>query len=409
MSTPDAGPALMRWRHEERVLAALRGSGPLRRADLAERVGLSRTTLSEIVAELLARGAVQVVATDSDVRRGSGRPAELISLDPRSGQYLGIDLARTAVHVTAIDAGHEIIAATTRDLPAEVPWEQRIAEAFEVVSEMERAGTRFGALQGVGVGLPGPYSASWSGDRSEGRAASAEARSAVERAVTERFGVLPLLDTNTRLAALAEAAYGDDVDEDLVYLRVAGGIGGGVVVGGRLVHGSRGLSGELGHVGVRRDGRRCRCGKRGCLETVASLPAVLQTCEERGLALGGVTDLGAAVERADPILEEVLREAGTATGQVLAATVLTLNPTDVVVGGALAQIAPLFVQQISSTITFEVHPIDGARPRVRQSEHGDSGGALGAIVALVHRSSLLADYPGARAETSDPRLPRSPA
>ncbi|MFC7465582.1 ROK family protein [Brachybacterium sp. GCM10030252] len=409
MSTPEGGQVLVRWRHEERVLAVLRERGALRRAELAAQVGLSRTTLSDIVGGLLRRGALQVVATDAGSRQGSGRPAELIALDPRSGQYLGMDFAHAAVHVAVVDASYEIIAAQHRPLGTGAPWEERIAAALALVDEMEQGGTRFGALQGVGVGLPGPYSPSWSGNHSLAREASARARRAVESAVRERFGFTPLLDTNTRLAALAEAVHRDTVDDDLVYLRIAAGIGGGVVVGGRLVHGDRGLSGELGHVSVRRDGRTCRCGKRGCLETVASVPAVLETCRERGLALNDLADLERALERAEPILEEVLREAGTVVGQVLAGTILALNPADIVVGGTLPRIAPVFVQQVASTITFEVHTIDGARPRVRVSELGDSGGASGAILALVHRTSLLADYPGTRSTPSVPRLRRSPA
>lgn len=400
---------LVRWRHEEQVLAVLRERGALRRVDLAARVGLSRTTLSEIVVGLLQRGAVQVVATDAQSRRGSGRPAELIALDPRSGQYLGMDFTHTAVHIAVVDASYEVIAAQQRELGTEAQWEDRIAAALALVEEMEAGGTRFGEIQGVGVGLPGPYSPAWSGDHSAAREASTRARGTVERAVRERFGLTPLLDTNTRLAALAEAVHEDRVDDDLVYLRIATGIGGGVVVGGRLVHGGRGLAGELGHVSVRRDGRICRCGKRGCLETVASVPAVLETCNERGLELSDLTALERAIERAEPILEEVLREAGTVVGQVLAGTILALNPADIVVGGTLPQIAPVFMQQVASTITFEVHTIDGARPRVRTSELGDSGGATGAILALVHRTSLLTDYPGGHSTPSVPRLRRSPA
>lgn len=394
VTTTTGGPALVRWRHEAHVLAALREHGALRRAELAAATGLSRTTLSEIVGDLVGRGAVRVVATDAAGRRGSGRPAEMLALDPTSGQYLGIDLAHAAVHVAVVDASHDVIASEHREVSPDAAWDARVGAALEVVDEIAAGGTRLDALQGVGVGLPGPYSPAWSAGHAGATESSAAARRQVEDAVHDRFGLSPLLDTNTRLAALAEAVRTPGTDRDLVYLRVATGIGGGIVVGGRLVHGGRGLSGELGHVTVRQDGRRCRCGKQGCLETVASVPAILATCAERGLDLGSLRELERAVDRADPTLEAVLREAGTATGQVLASTVLALNPTDVVVGGALAAVAPPFVQQVASTVTFQVHPIDGARPRVRASDLGDSGGAVGAVVALQHRTSLLVDYPG---------------
>lgn len=407
MNTPESGQTLVRWRHEDAILAVLRDHGAMRRSELAARVGISRTTLSEIVRELLGRGALRVVATDAAARRGSGRPAELIALDPSSGQYLGMDFAHAAIHLSVVDASYEVIAARHRALATDAPWEERIAAALALADEIESEGARFGALQGVGVGLPGPFSPAWSGGHSVARKASERARRAVESAVVERFGITPLLDTNTRLAALAEAVHEETADRDLVYLRFAAGVGGGVVVGGRLVHGDRGLAGELGHVSVRREGRTCRCGKRGCLETVASVPAVLESCRERGLELEDLSDLERAVERADPVLEDVLRDAGAAAGQVLAGIVLSLNPAEIVVGGALPRIAPAFVQQVASTITYEVHTIDGARPRVRASELGDSGGATGAILALAHRTSLLADYPGGRSAPAVPLLRRS--
>lgn len=394
MSTPVSGPALMRWSHEECILETFRRHGALSRAELASYAGLSRTTLSEIVGGLVRRGALQVVATDAKSRRGSGRPAELLALDPRSGQHLGIDLAHNAVHVTVVDATRRIIASEKRDTDPDVPWVQRVRAALDVLGEIEEGGTRFSALQGVGVGLPGPYSPAWSNDRTLAHTESLEARRIVEAAILERFGMAPVMDTNTRLAALAEADHRPDLGEDLIYVRVAGGIGGGVVVGGRLVHGSRGLAGEFGHIGMADGGRTCsRCGKHGCLETVASLPSILQSCRELGLPVQNPAELSAAVDRGEPIAATVLAEAGAATGRALAGSVLALNPTAVVVGGPLARIAPVFVEHVASTIAFEVRSIGGAQPRVQASDLGDDGGALGAILSLVHRSALLAGYP----------------
>lgn len=393
MSTPTSRPALIRWGHEERILEAFRRHGVLSRADLASHVGLSRTTLSEIVGDLIRRGALHIVATDAENRQGSGRPAKLLALDPRSGQHLGIDLAHDAVHVTVVDATRRVLATETRETGHGLPWTQRVHAALHLVDEIEAVGTTFGALQGVGVGLPGPYSPAWSEDHTTAHAESVEARGVVQAAVTQRFGMTPLLDNNTRLAALAEADQRAGLGEDLIYLRIAGGIGGGVVVGGRLVHGSRGLAGEFGHVTVDPDGCACRCGKRGCLETVAALPSILRSCCGYGLALRGVDDLEKAVERADPVADEVLRAAATATGKVLASTILSLNPTAVVVGGELPRVAPVFVDHVAEAVAFEVRSIDGARPQVHASELGDDAGAMGAILSLVHRSSLLAGYP----------------
>jgi hypothetical protein len=113
--------ALVRRAHEARVLRVLREHGALSRGQIATKVGLSRTTLSEITGDLLSRGAVVVVDTDAARRAGSGRPAELLTLDPSSGQFLGVDLGHTRVRIAVADAAHDIIAAghaPTRPRPA---------------------------------------------------------------------------------------------------------------------------------------------------------------------------------------------------------------------------------------------------------------------------------------------------
>ena len=116
MSSTTGVHALVRRTHEERVLSALRSHGALSRGELAKRVGLSRTTLSEITAQLLQRGAIIVADTDAATRAGSGRPAERLALDPESGQFLGVDFGHRRVHVAVADAS--VSAKLASDLPA---------------------------------------------------------------------------------------------------------------------------------------------------------------------------------------------------------------------------------------------------------------------------------------------------
>src|SRR5690606_31824392 len=129
-TTTSGVHAMVRRTHEERVLAALRAGGALSRAELAKRVGLSRTTLSEITATLLRRGAIVVVDTDAASRRGSGRPAERLALDPAAGQYLGIDFGHRRVHVAVADASHEIIASGVERYADDTGWSTRIGLVF---------------------------------------------------------------------------------------------------------------------------------------------------------------------------------------------------------------------------------------------------------------------------------------
>lgn len=395
MPPPIGVQALVRRTHEERVLRELREHGALSRGQIARAVGLSRTTLSEITGSLLQRGAIVVVDTDAAKREGSGRPAERLALDPASGQFMGVDFGHRRVHVAVADASHEIIVSGSERYEDAASWPDRVDVAFDLIDRLgAETGVHYGALQGVGIGVPGPYSATpgvlVAAPHRATRADGDEA--AAQKAFADRFEAPAIMDNNTRLAALAEAIFGSSSVEDLLYVRLSDGVGGGLVVGGRLVTGSTGLAGELGHVTVDANGSECRCGKRGCVETVASVPAILAACREEGLAVHDLAGLESAVLRSHPVADQVLRAAGSAVGRVLGAASMTLNPADIVIGGDIARVAPVIVQQAAATIAFERFP-GVSMPVVRAAQLSDDDGALGALAALFHSSPLLAAYP----------------
>ncbi|MEV6347327.1 ROK family transcriptional regulator [Actinoplanes sp. NPDC051851] len=380
MSATIGVHALVRRAHEERVLAILRECGTLSRAQIAARSGLSRTTLSEITGDLLGRGAIVKVTTDAHQRAGSGRPAELLALDPRSGQFLGVDLGHTRVRVVVTDAAHEIIASGVTRYSPRTSLAVRVRSGLALIDRMSREqGIGLSALQGVGVGVTGPYPAG-------------SARADVSAAFRERFTAPVLVDNNTRFAALAEAGTTDA--RDVLYVRLADGIGGGLVVGGRLVAGAGGAAGEFGHVLAEPGGATCRCGKRGCLETVASVgPA---------LAAAGVADLDELAGRcAEPGIAAAMERIGAAVGRVLAAAALILDPELIVIGGSLPPAAPAIVDRAAAVVAAGRIPAghdvagSGTRPRgpvVRAALLGDDDGARGAVAALYRQSPLLAGY-----------------
>lgn len=377
---PKGVQALVRRTHEERVFSTLREHGAQSRGEIARRVGLSRTTLSEIIADLLKRGAIIVVDTDAVARTGSGRPAELLAIDPASGQFLGIDFGHARVIIVVADASHEIIASGTRRYPETSDWQERLADAFSLTEQLAAdTGVHFGALQSVAVGVPG-----W-GDQSH--------VDVISEALAARFEAPVIVDNNVRFAALAEAAQGrPNRVRNLVYVRLSDGVGGGLVVDGRLVHGWARFAGEMGHVTVDPDGLPCRCGKRGCVETVASVPAILARCRSRGVAVADLDQLKEAVRISQPVVESVLREAGAALGRVLGAAAMTLNPREVVIGGELVHVAPLLLEQVAATVRYELSWQSDAAPIVRSARLGDDAGAIGALIALFRESPLLATY-----------------
>ncbi|MFE2433497.1 ROK family protein, partial [Streptomyces sp. NPDC059409] len=203
---------------------------------------------------------------------------------------------------------------------------------------------------------------------------------------------LPLtVDNEANFGALAELWLGDGTPRDFLHVSAEIGIGAAVVFDGRLLRGTRGFAGELGHVPVRPDGPECPCGGRGCLEQYAGEKAVLRAAgvepgEDRvGLLAGRATEGDDEVRRAQ-------REAGTALGIALTGAVNLLDPEGVVLGGALAGLAPWLVPSLREELAGRTA---GSACPVAVSELGPQGPLLGAAHSVVR---AVLDDPGAVAE-----------
>lgn len=399
---PHDGPLTrLRRGHEQSVLELLRKYGPLSRAELGTRSGLSRTTLYDIVAGLVTSRAV-VVGTPYVEARKRGRPVERLSLNPAAGEAVGIDFARRAVHVAAVNLAHEVVGSAGEGHAADLSWPERVDIAVRLLDslttgargESEAGGSgraqavQLGALRAIGVGVVGPTTDPGS------ESAHAQGIDGLPDLLRKRFGVPVLLDNNTRLAALAEAVWGAAADSsDVLYLRLSHGVGGGLVVGGALHRGRHGLSGEFGHITVDPAGERCECGGTGCLETVASLDAVLR----RYRAAGGRADSPArfldAATAGDPPALEVLARVGGEVGGVLAAICHAVGPGVIVVGGELAQAGDALLEPVERALRQHLMPLARHHVDVRRATLGEAGSALGGIALVLHETPLLTHYP----------------
>ncbi|MGP3928944.1 ROK family protein [Nonomuraea sp. KM88] len=389
MSQPGGPLSQLRRGHEELVLGLLRKHGPLSRGELGRRCGLSRTTLYDILAELVAGGAV-VTASERETPRGRGRPAETLTLNPDAGQAIGIDFARRGLHVAAINPAHEIVGSASEPHDADLPWEQRVELAGRLVGSLTGGTLSLGALSAIGVGVVGPV----------GEPAGPHPAQVLLR---ERFGVPVLLDNNTRLAALGEAIWGAAAGvRDVLYLRLSHGVGGGLVVGGSLHRGAYGLSGEFGHITVDQDGARCDCGGTGCLETVASIRAVLDAYRAAGGRAGDVPELAKAAGAGDAAALAVLDGVGAGIGGVLAALCNAIGPSVIVVGGELAETGSALMDPIERELRAHVIPISRHRVSLRRATLGEVAGALGGIALVLHESPLLSRYPPGPELAEDP-------
>ncbi|MFI0821064.1 ROK family protein [Streptomyces sp. NPDC021098] len=385
------GASRSRRKHESLILGLLRKHGPLTRGELGDLCGLSRTTLYDVVGALMDSGTV-IASVYKTARRGRGRPAEKLSLNLRAADLLGIDLARQSVRVATMTTLHGSIRSASERHGPDASWEERIDVARRLTGTLTGGAPRPGALQGIGVGVTGPVGAP------EDDSPGALHPDAVTALVRERFGMSAWLDSNTRLATLAERTWGAAVDEqDVLYLSLSHSVGGGLVVGGRLHRGAHGLSGQFGHISVDPGGEPCSCGRVGCLETVASVGAVLD-------AHGSATDLPqlvAALEAGDRAAYAALARAGTHTGRVLADLCNAFGPGVIVLGGELSATGPALMEPLRRELDANVTCRGSRTPLdVRPAKLGDAGAALGALAQLLHRQPATTGRPVALSSAS---------
>jgi predicted NBD/HSP70 family sugar kinase/biotin operon repressor len=378
----------LRSANRRSVLAALAADGPQSRADLARATGLSRTTVSSLVQDLIVAGqAVETTDRGRPHKGGSGRPPLLIAATSAKGAVAGIDIGHHHVRVAVADQAGSVLAEDVRPLDVDRHGSATLDRVTRMVRSLTRSsGLEAGHLQAVGLCIPAPI------DRR-----SAQIRSGImpgwrdlapAEQLEERLGVPVAADNDANLGALAELHHGVAHGVgDFVYLKLASGVGAGLVLGGRLYRGATGIAGEIGHVQIVEHGRVCRCGNRGCLETEVSVPRLLEHVQpthpeeltvERLLALDADGDTG---------VRRVLGDAGRTVGRALADLCNSLNPTMLVIGGPLSSAGSL-IEGVRASIDRYAQPNTAAAVKVVPAALGERAEITGAVAMAIARAAL---------------------
>lgn len=330
-------PEHARGHNRSLVLQTLYRAGQQSRADLARETGLTRVTVSDLVAELMLEGLIVETGQREDVR--PGKPATLLDLNRGAFQIIGIDLSEYATFRGAVlDLDGQILHR------AELPLAGATgADATALVIALAETLTAAATLPilGVGVGSPGVVDLA-------GVVLTAPNLGWVNEPLQEklatRFGVPVVVANDANVAALAEHSFGG-ADSDMMLVKVGHGVGAGLLLDGTPLFGSRFAAGEIGHVVVGTDGgAECACGKRGCLETWLAVPRL-----EKAIA-------AAPGERTS-----ILEQAGQRLGIALAPVVGALNLAEVVLSGPTSLLDGPLAQAT----------IDTLRSRTMAEYHGD--------------------------------------
>jgi predicted NBD/HSP70 family sugar kinase len=387
-----------------RVVDALRREGSASRSELARLTGLSRTTVTTLVAELEGQGlVVEDAPRASHETSGRGRPPALLRLDPGAGAAVGVDFGHRHLRVAVADLASTVLAERAIALDVDHGRKAALDAARSLVDEaLDEAGIGRDRVIGVGAGLPGPI------DRRTGRIASAAiladwsgTQPGVELA--ERLGLPVELDNDANLGALGELTFGAGRGRcSLVYVKLSSGIGAGLILGGRLERGATGFAGELGHVRVRADGVVCRCGSRGCLETVAAVDALLASLRPASQDEPTLESMMELLAQGDPGTRRVLEDAGTEVGTTLAALCNALNPELIVVGGDLSEAGAPLLDGIRRALERGVEPCIAAEVEVTPSVLGERACVLGALALVIGDTEGVSsgDLPGFAVSTN---------
>ncbi|WP_454118012.1 ROK family transcriptional regulator [Microbacterium lacticum] len=351
-------PEHARAHNRSLVLQTLFHQGAMSRADLSRETGLTRVTISDLIAELIEDGYVAERGTREVT--GPGKPAILVDLDREGHRIIGLDLSRSDRFFGAVlTLDGEIVARHEASVPADP------ADILDTVIRLTRdlVADAHAPVLGVGVGTPGIVD-----DRGIVRTAPNLGWIEIDLEGILRAEVpLPILVANDANAAvLAEYTFGGAGD-DVMLVRVGRGVGSGLLSGGQPMLGSRFAAGEIGHVTVGTDGGPvCVCGKVGCLEAWLSVPSL-----ERALAEDG----------ADRVA--VLRDAGERLGIALAPVVGALDLSEIILSGPSrlldGPLAIATVETLRARTLAEFH--DGVQ--VRMTEQGDDIVLRGAAVMVL--------------------------
>jgi predicted NBD/HSP70 family sugar kinase len=343
--------------------------GPQSRADLSRALGLTKVTVSDLVAELLDLGHVVELGPSGQVR--PGKPATMVDLNRTGLQVVALDLAESdALRAAVLDLDGTVVRAFVEDLDPQSEAEDTLAQVL-ALAERAVAGATATVL-GIGVGSPGIVTA-------DGVVATAPNLGwrdvPLRERLEERTGLPTLVSNDADAAVQAEHAAGGA--EDLMLVKVGRGVGAGLVVGGQWTRGSRHAAGEIGHVTVgTHGGPTCRCGRDGCLETWLAVPRLES-------ALAATEAAGRADGR-----DAVLTEAGTRLGIVLAPLVAALDLAEVVVCGRVDLVGGSLLEATRRTLADRILAVGPQPTLVVRAADDPDGIVLRGAAAMVLRTRL---------------------
>ena len=360
------------------------------RAEIARTLGLSRSTVSEIVSALLETKLVSEGAEGPS--RGGRRPTFIVFEDD-AHVVAGVDMGATHVSVAVMNLRGKLLEWQDRVHPVRDDPDGTRALIVELLNAaLENVPGSRDRLMGIGVSMPTPVDPKRPYTLPDVVLPAWGGRSGFE-ALNERYGVPVFVDNDANLGAVAEHWWGSTQGvDDFTYIKLATGIGAGQMLNGEIYGGTASMAGENGLVSIDPAGEPCVCGNRGCLTTFAGASALLKRAEELlpdypGSVLHGVELTLTALEEAalqdDPLVLDVLRGAAHHLGVAIAGLLNLMNPAAVILGGSVTRVGDRLLLPLRETVVRRTLVSSVASADIRMTSLGPQAFAIGAATYVL--------------------------
>lgn len=363
------------------ILQLLRDGTPRTRAELTHMTGLSRPTIAQRIDQLLN---LQLIGPVEDAVSTGGRPSARVAFNPQARIVVAVDLGAIHARIALTDLSGAVLAehSEPRDI-ADGP-ESAMSWITSSVAQLLREACRSAAdITGVGVGVPGPV------EFSSGRPINPPIMPGWDRfdipaRLRKEFDSPVLVDNDVNIMALGEQAAAWPHVNDLIFVKVATGIGAGIISGGTLRRGAQGAAGDIGHVALARAANTpCLCGNQGCLEAIASGRALAAALSRPGALLSRPIDVIELARSGDVAAIQAIRQAGRDLGEVLTAGVSLMNPSVIVIGGTMAQAAEHLVAGVREVVYARSIPLSTEHLTIAPSRVAHNAAILGAAKLAI--------------------------
>ncbi len=374
----------------ETVLRLMWREKVMSRAEIARRLGLSRSTVSELMKQLLRSGLIKEVGSGAS---SGGRRPILIEFQHDARVIVGVDIGATHVRATVIDLLGRQLVTEERPHPVRRDPEGTRSLVFDITEScLNKVEGGLDRLLSIGVALPSPVDPEHPEWLSEIVIPAWQGRTELDR-LKEHFGVPVYVDNDANLGALAELLWGAGRGvDDLCYLKVSYGVGAGFILHGEIYRGAGGVAGEMGHMSVDPQGPQCICGLKGCLVTLVGGAALEQKLREllpdhpRSQLVGSEPDIDKLQQAAidgDPLATKLIQESAKHLGRAIASWINMLNPGRIIMGGSMARLGDSLLGFVRQEVD-RCNLVNGVyRTEIRIAELGDLAESVGAAALAL--------------------------